>query len=210
MALGGGCEIALHCDAVQAHAESYMGLVEVGVGVIPAGGGTKELLTRWSLEKKRPGGPMPPVAQTFETIGTAKVGTSAAESQELKFLRAEDAITMNRARLLADAKAKALSMVEGYQPRQPVALKLPGETARVALKMAVDGFVAQGKATPHDVVVSRELARVISGGDTDILDEVTEKQLLALERQAFMNLIRTGPTLDRIEHMLETGKPLRN
>jgi 3-hydroxyacyl-CoA dehydrogenase len=210
MALGGGCEIAMHCDAVQAHAESYMGLVEVGVGVIPAGGGTKELLTRWSLAKKRPGGPMPPVAQTFETIGTAKVGTSAAESQELKFLREEDAITMNRARLLADAKAKALSLVDGYKPREPVALRLPGETARVALKMAVDGFAAQGKATPHDVVVSRELARVVSGGDTDVLDEVTEKQLLALERQAFMNLIRTGPTLDRIEHMLETGKPLRN
>jgi 3-hydroxyacyl-CoA dehydrogenase len=117
---------------------------------------------------------------------------------------------MNRARLLADAKAKALSLVEGYQPRQPVALKLPGETARVALKMAVDGFVSQGKATPHDVVVSRELARVVSGGDTDVLDEVTEKQLLALERHAFMNLIRMAPTLDRIEHMLETGKPLRN
>jgi len=210
MALGGGCEIALHADSVQAHAESYMGLVEVGVGVIPAGGGTKELLTRWSVAKKRPGGPMPPVAQTFETIGTAKVGTSAAESQELKFLRDEDAISMNRARLLADAKAKALSLVEGYQPPKPVVLKLPGETARVALKMAVDGLAAQGKATPHDVVVSRELARVVSGGDTDILDEVTEKQLLALERQAFMNLIRTGPTLDRIEHMLETGKPLRN
>jgi len=210
MALGGGCEIALHADSVQAHAESYMGLVEVGVGVIPAGGGTKELLTRWSVAKKRPGGPMPPVAQTFETIGTAKVGTSAAESQELKFLREGDAISMNRARLLADAKAKALSLVEGYQPPKPVVLKLPGETARVALKMAVDGLAAQGKATPHDVVVSRELARVVSGGDTDILDEVTEKQLLALERQAFMNLIRTGPTLDRIEYMLETGKPLRN
>ena len=210
MALGGGCEIALHSDAVQAHGESYMGLVEVGVGVIPAGGGCKELLTRASLNKKRPGGPMPPVMQAFEAISTAKVGTSAAEARDLLYLRPQDRISMNRARLLADAKAFALELVDGYEPPEPVALQLPGASAKVALNMAVDGFVVQGKATAHDAVVAGELAVVLSGADTDITEEVTEKQLLALERQAFMNLVHCNATLDRIEHFLETGRPLRN
>jgi 3-hydroxyacyl-CoA dehydrogenase len=210
MALGGGCEIALHCAAVQAHAESYMGLVEVGVGVVPGGGGCKELVTRWMTEKKRPGGPMPALSQAFETIATAKVGTSAAESRELKFLRDSDGISMNRARLLADAKQRALSMVDGYAPPEPAVLHLPGATARAALAMAVDGMRALGKATPHDAVVAAELGQVLSGGKADMLDEVTEKQLLAAERTAFLNLVKTPATLDRIEHMLETGRPLRN
>ena len=210
MALGGGCEIALHSDAVQAHGESYMGLVEVGVGVIPAGGGTKELLVRCTANKKRPGGPMPAVAQAFETISTAKVGTSAAESRDLMFLRPSDDVTMNRDRLLADAKAKALKLADGYQPPEKPVLNLPGSTARAAMQMAVEGFVHQGKATAHDAVVAEYLAGVLSGGDTDILDEVSEKDLLKLEREAFVALIKQTPTLDRIEHMLETGRPLRN
>jgi len=210
MALGGGCEIALHCDAVQAHAESYMGLVEVGVGVIPAGGGSKEMVTRAMGNKKRPGGPMPALMQAFETISTAKVGTSAAESQSLLFLRDSDGITMNRDRLLADAKARALAMVDGYQPPEPAVLSLPGATARVAVDMALEGFIAQGKATAYDGVVARALGRVLSGGDTDITEEVTEKKLLELEREAFVTLVKNEKTLDRIEHMLETGRPLRN
>jgi len=210
MALGGGCEIALHADAVQAHAESYMGLVEVGVGVIPGGGGCKELVTRWSVNKRRPGGPMPPVAQAFEAISTAKVGTSAAESRDLLFLRDGDDITMNRDRLLADAKAKALSLADGYEPPEAVVLNLPGETGRVALAMAVDGFVQQGKATAYDAVVAGELANVLTGGETDITEEVTEKKLLELERKAFVALVKKEKTLNRIEHMLETGRPLRN
>ncbi|KAB2967736.1 MAG: 3-hydroxyacyl-CoA dehydrogenase, partial [Thermoanaerobaculia bacterium] len=120
LALGGGCEILLHCSAVQAHAESYIGLVEVGVGVIPGWGGCKELLGRWVANPERPGGPMPPVAKVFETISTAKVATSAAEAKELLFLRPGDGITMNRDRLLADAKAKALELVAaGYRPPAP-------------------------------------------------------------------------------------------
>ena len=111
MALGGGCEILLHCDAVQAHAETYMGLVEVGVGVVPGWGGCKELTTRWATNPKRPGGPMPGVAKVFETISTAQVATSAEEAREALFLRESDGITMNRDRLLADAKAKALALV---------------------------------------------------------------------------------------------------
>jgi 3-hydroxyacyl-CoA dehydrogenase len=211
MALGGGCEILLHCSAVQAHAESYVGLVEVGVGVIPGWGGCKELLGRWVDSTDRPGGPMPPVVKVFETISTAKVATSAAEAQELLFLRPGDGITMNRDRLLADAKAKALEMVAaGYQPPKPHEYPLPGPSGKVALDMAVAGFRANGMATEHDGVVSRRLAVVVTGGDTDPTETLTEDDLSRLEREAFMDLLRTPGTLARIEHMLETGKPLRN
>ncbi len=210
MALGGGCEVLLHCSAVQAHAETYMGLVEVGVGVIPGWGGCKEMLQRWVTNKKRPGGLLPPVIKTFEMISTATVSKSAQEAQDYLFLRPSDAITMNRDRLLADAKARALAMVEGYKAPESIELNLPGATARVAMEMAVNDFRAMGKATPHDVVVSRQLARVLSGGDTDMVDKVSEDQLLQLERTAFMNLLRNNNTLARMETMLETGKPLRN
>ncbi|MEQ8347956.1 MAG: 3-hydroxyacyl-CoA dehydrogenase/enoyl-CoA hydratase family protein [Sneathiellaceae bacterium] len=210
MALGGGCEICLHADAIQAHAESYMGLVEVGVGLLPAWGGCKELLTRATLDRKRPGGPMPPIAEVFESIAQAKVATSAAEARDMHILRRSDGITMNRRRLLADAKAKALSLVEGYRPPEPVALNLPGPSARAALNLAVEGFVTQGKATAYDAVVAGEVARVLSGGDTDITEEVSEDQLMALEREGEMRLFRNEATLARIAHILETGKPLRN
>jgi 3-hydroxyacyl-CoA dehydrogenase len=210
MALGGGCEILLHCAAVQAHAESYIGLVEVGVGLVPGWGGCKEMLTRAMLNPKRPQGPMPPIAQVFETVGLAKVGKSAAESRELMYLRPTDGITMNRDRLLADAKVRALELAADYRPPEPVALRLPGPTARAAVGMVVEGFVQQGKATPHDIVVSAALGEVLSGGDTDITVELGEEDLLALERRAFMALIRTPGTIARIEHMLNTGKPLPN
>ena len=210
MALGGGCEVLLHCDAVQAHAETYMGLVEVGVGIVPAWGGTKELVTRHYLDPGRPGGPVPPVAAAFETISLAKVSTSAAEARALKYLREGDGITMNRARVLADAKRKALDLAADYAPPEPQEIVLPGPSARLALDMVVDGLVAAGKATAHDKVVTAELAEIVSGGDTDKTETVTEKDMLALERGAFLRLIREPATLRRMEHMLETGKPLRN
>jgi 3-hydroxyacyl-CoA dehydrogenase len=210
MALGGGCEIALHSDAIQAHAESYMGLVEVGVGVIPGWGGCKELITRAITNKRRPGGPMPALAQVFEAISTAKVATSAMEARDMLILRDGDGITMNRRRLLADAKAKALKLAEGYEVPKPVEISLPGPTAKAAMSLAVEGFFQQGKATKHDVVVSGALANVVSGGNTDMTEVVTEKKLLELERENFMSLIKTNATLDRIEHMLTKGKPLRN
>ncbi|GAB4359642.1 MAG: 3-hydroxyacyl-CoA dehydrogenase/enoyl-CoA hydratase family protein [Gammaproteobacteria bacterium] len=210
MALGGGCEMLLHCDAVQAHAESYIGLVEVGVGVIPGWGGCKEMLTRWTLNKKRPGGPMPPVIKVFETVSVATVAKSAVEAKDYLFLRPDDGITMNRDRLLADAKTRALAMAEGYTPPEPVEISLPGPSARVAMEMAVDGFVKLGKATKHDVVVSAALAETLSGGETDITETLSEDDLLALERRNFMRLLKHPDTLARMEHMLETGKPLRN
>ncbi|WP_428245982.1 3-hydroxyacyl-CoA dehydrogenase/enoyl-CoA hydratase family protein [Ferrovibrio sp.] len=210
MALGGGCELALHSDAIQAHAESYMGLVEVGVGVIPGWGGCKELITRAITNKRRPGGPMPALAQVFEAISTAKVATSAMEARDMLILRDGDGITMNRRRLLADAKAKALKLVENYAAPKPVEINLPGPSAKAAMSLAVEGFAQQGKATKHDVVVSSALANVVSGGNTDITEVVTEKKLLELERENFMSLIKTNATLDRIEHMLTKGRPLRN
>jgi 3-hydroxyacyl-CoA dehydrogenase len=210
MALGGGCEICLNSDAVQAHAETYMGLVEVGVGIIPAWTGSTEMITRWMTHKKRPGGPMPAISKVFEAIGTAQVAKSAAEAREMLFLRADDGITMNRDRLLADAKAKALALAEGYQPPVPQEISLPGPTAAVALGMAVEGFRLQGKATPHDEVVAVELAKILSGDRTDVTETIGEDELLKMERQAFMKLIRMPATLARMEHMLETGKPLRN
>ena len=210
MALGGGCEVLLHCDAVQAHAESYIGLVEVGVGLIPGWGGCTTMLRRWAENPRAPKGPMPPVAKAFEMISTAQVAKSAFEAKEMLLLRPTDGITFNRDRLLADAKAKALSLVEGYAPPEVKPLRLPGETGRAALAMAVQQQVALGRATPHDVVVCGHLAETLTGGRHDHTEDTTEAELHALERRSFMALLRTPATLARVEHMLETGRPLRN
>lgn len=206
MALGGGCEMVLHSNAVQAHVESYPGLVEVGVGVIPGWGGCKEMLLRHCGAQ----GNMQTIGKVFEMIATAKVAGSAVDAMEMKILAENNPISMNRVRVLADAKKLCLNMAATYQTPQPATIRLPGPSAKVAILMAVDGFVASGKATPHDVVVCKVLAHVLSGGETDMLDELTEQQLLDLEYEGFMELIKTRGTLDRIEHMLETGKPLRN
>ncbi|MBL25819.1 MAG: 3-hydroxyacyl-CoA dehydrogenase [Rhodospirillaceae bacterium] len=210
MALGGGCEVLLHSDAVQAHGETYAGLVEVGVGLVPGWGGCKEMLLRWAANPKGRGGPMPPVTKVFEIIGLAAVAKSAEEARDLQILRDSDSVTMNRDRVLADAKARALALAENYAPPEQAETALPGPTGRVALEMAIDGFRKSGKATPHDVVVSKALARVVSGGETDITEIVSEDDLLALERESFLELVRHRGSKARIAHMLKTGKPLRN
>ena len=215
MALGGGCEVVLHADAVQAHAESYIGLVECGVGLVPGWGGCGEMLARWQgiggqAMPGLPKGPMPAVSKVFETISTATVSKSAAQAVELGFLRPNDGISMNRDRLLADAKARALALVPGYQPPASPTFRLPGAGGKAALTLAVEGFRAQGKATPHDAVVAGHLADVLTGGEADLVDTVTEGDLLALERKAFLALVRHPATQARVEHMLTTGKPLRN
>jgi len=210
MALGGGCEILLHADAIQAHAESYIGLVETGVGLVPGWGGNGELIDRLAKSPKMPKGPMPAAMKAFETISTAQVSRSAALAKDLGYLRANDGITMNRDRLLADAKQKALSLVEGYQaPEKPV-FRLPGAAGRVAFNGAVADFAKKGVATPYDVVVAGRLANIVTGGEADIIDEVSEEQLLKLERAAFLESVKDARTQARVEHMLETGKPLRN
>lgn len=210
LAVGGGCEILLHCDAVQAHAELYTGLVECGVGLIPGWGGNGEMIDRARKAPGMPKGPMPAVAKVFETVSTATVSKSAAEAKELLFLRPGDGITMNRDRLLYDARQKALSLVEGYTPPEPPSFQLPGESGRAALNMAAEGFRKRGLATDYDMVVSDALAAVLSGGEADLVDTVTEQELLKLERETFMRLVREPRSIARVEHMLDTGKPLRN
>ncbi|MBL4614599.1 MAG: 3-hydroxyacyl-CoA dehydrogenase [Magnetovibrio sp.] len=210
MALGGGCEVLLHCDAIQAHAETYTGLIEAGVGIVPGWGGCKELLTRWSQSNHRPGGPMPPVMKSFEAIATAQVSKSAFEAQDLMILRPHDGVVMNQDRVLAQAKAQVLELADGYRPPPPIDMHLPGPTGRAALELAVRDFVQKGVASPHDAIIAKQLARVLSGGDTDMLDTVSEADVLKLERDAIIELAKTPKTRARVEHMLKTGKPLRN
>jgi 3-hydroxyacyl-CoA dehydrogenase len=210
MALGGGCEVLLHCTAVQAHAETYAGLVETGVGIVPAWGGCKELIARRIASREPPFGPMPPVADTFKTIGTATVSKSAVEAKGLLFLRPGDGITMNLDRLLADAKSKALELAENYTAPREQDIRLPGKTAVAALSLALEGFRRTGKATAHDVVVGKALARVLSGGDTDMTETLGEADLLSLECRAVLALARNPASIARVGHMLKTGKPLRN
>ncbi len=213
MALGGGCEVLLHCDAIVAHAETYAGLVEAGVGLVPAWGGCKELLARFSRPGSvgpMPGGPMPPIGRAFEMVGLAKVSQSAAEARELGILRRGDVIVMNRDRVLGEAIDKVHALAGDYVPPEPPVFHLPGRSGKAALALGVEDLARTGKATPHDLVVADALARVLTGGDADLTDEVTEDELLALEREAALSLLRTEGTRARIQHMLETGRPLRN
>jgi 3-hydroxyacyl-CoA dehydrogenase len=210
MALGGGCEVLLHADAIQAHSELYCGLVEVGVGLVPAWGGCKEMLSRWLTTSHRFGGTMGAVSKVFEMISTARVAKSAMEARDMMILRPTDRITMNRNRLLADAKARALELSQHYQAPQEIELSLPGNVARVAFTIALKGMVKAGKATAYDEIVCGQLATILSGGDTDITDKQSEEAILHLEAESFLFLIRQPRTWARMEHILSTGKPLRN
>ena len=211
MALGGGTEILLHADAVQAAAESYIGLVETGVGIVPGWGGCKEMVLRQvGAVQGDVAKAMGTLGHLFQTIATARTSTSAADARTLGYLRSSDGITMNRERLLADAKAKALSLVPGYLPPPPRSVVLPGAAGKNMLMAGVNAMAVAGKLTPHDVVVADHLASVLSGGSTDGMSALDEAALLQLEREHFMQLAHTPGTLARIEHMLATGKPLRN
>jgi 3-hydroxyacyl-CoA dehydrogenase len=211
--LGGGCEIALHGECVQAAAESYIGLVETGVGLIPGGGGTKEMLARAVDRLPSSQADLLPFTQrAFETIAFAKVSTSAADAIRLDFLDATDRVTMNRERLMADAKARALARVdEGYQKPAPrSAIPVGGEGVLAALKLGIHLAWRAGRISDHDAVVGRALANVLSGGALPTQSVVGEQYLLDLEREAFLRLCGERKTLERIQHTLQTGKPLRN
>ena len=210
MTLGGGCEIVLHAARVQAAAETYIGLVEVGVGLIPAGGGTKEMLAR-AMEALPSGDPLPAVQRVFETIGFARVSTSGPEAIRIGYLRDGDEITMNRDRLLADAKAQALSMASDYRPPQPrQAIRVGGEGVLAALKLGVHLAWRAGRISDHDAVIGRKLAWILAGGNLTHPATLNEQQLLDLEREAFLSLCGERRTMERIGHTLKTGKPLRN
>ena len=213
LTLGGGCEMTLHADRVQAAAESYIGLVEVGVGLIPAGGGTKELLFRFSEELAPYTGaeadPFAAVKRAFEIIAMAKTSTSALEAFEIGYLQKGDRISVNKDRLLADAKARVLDLAPDYV--SPVRGKITalGKEALGNLKYAVWSFREAGQITDHEVKIASELAYVLSGGDGPPR-QVTEWDILDLEREAFLKLLGTRKTQERIAHTLKTGKPLRN
>src|SRR5215467_7718932 len=212
MALGGGCEITMHGDRARAAAESYIGLVEVGVGLIPGGGGVKEMVLR-STEGVGPDEDLfPRIKKVSETIAMARVSTSAVEAKDLGFLRTSDPITMNRDRLVEDAKQTALAMVaEGYtQPHPRTDIPVAGEAAFAAVKLGIHMMVRAGFISEHDAVVARKLAYIITGGGLTHRTLVSEQYLLELEREAFVSLCGERKTQERIQHMLKTGKPLRN
>ncbi len=198
--LGGGCEISLHAARCQASAELYMGLVEVGVGVIPGGGGCKELL----LRLKNP-------LKIFELAGYAKVSTSAEDARNLGLLNKADAVTMNPERLIADAKALALSLIPSYAPGVPrTDIKVGGESVFAMLKLAAWSARKGNFISDHDVLVAEKIATVLSGGRLTGEQTVSEQYLLDLEREGFLSLCGTQKTQQRMQYMLKTGKPLRN
>lgn len=213
MALGGGCEISLHGTRIDAAAETYMGLVEAGVGLISGGGGTKEMLIR--ANEHAAGGEdldlFHALKPIFETIATAKVSTSGEEARSLGFLRRADLISMNRDRQVADAKETVLAIVRaGYHPPAPPEIRVLGEEFLAAAKLAIHMLVRGEYATEHDAVVARKLAYILSGGNVTAPQTVSEQYMLDLEREAFVSLCGERKTQERIAHTLKTGKPLRN
>ncbi len=221
MALGGGCEISLHAARIQAAAEAYIGLVETGVGLIPGGGGSKEMLIR-ANEHAASGEDLDlfhALRPIFETIAMAKVGTSAEESRDLGFLRREDGVSMNRDRLVADAKEVALALVRGgYKPlaanwqegTQTTQVKVLGEQFLATAKMGIHLLVRGGYASEYDAHVARKLANILAGGPLTAPQLVSEQYVMDLEREAFVSLCGEKKTQERIAHTLKTGKPLRN
>ncbi|PIB37003.1 3-hydroxyacyl-CoA dehydrogenase [Reichenbachiella sp. 5M10] len=212
LALGGGCELSLHCDGIQAHAETYIGLVEVGVGLIPGGGGTKEFTLRAS-DQYATGDPELNVLQEyFMNIATAKVATSAAEAAGMHILKDSDRITLNRSRLLADAKARAIEMAEaGYtRPIERQDIKVHGRSSMAMFEAGVTGMLYGNYISEHDAKIAKKLAYVMSGGDLTSSTLVSEQYLLDLEREAFLSLTGEPKTLERIHSILFKGKPLRN
>ena len=200
MTLGGGCEVVLHTARAQASAETYMGLVETGVGLIPAGGGSKEMLLRLGNAKA-----------AFDLIANARMSGSAAHARELGLLRAHDGISMNSERLVADAKAAALALRASYAPGVPRQdIPVEGEAGYALLKMSLYLAREGGYITEYDAVVSEKVAYVLSGGRLAGPQMVSEEFLLDLEREAFLSLCGQPKTQERIEYTLKNGKPLRN
>jgi 3-hydroxyacyl-CoA dehydrogenase len=210
--LGGGCELALHAPRVQAHAETYMGLVELGAGLIPAAGGCKEMLRRWTSGIPADADPQPYLKEAFETIALAKVSSSAAEALERRLLREADPVTMNRDRLLEDARLTALAMAQlGYQPDpDPPRIPVTGRAGLAALQLGIYLTRQAGYISDYDARLAGKLAYVLCGGSLPEPTTVSEDYLLALEQETFLSLCGEPKTQERLEHLLKTGKPLRN
>jgi 3-hydroxyacyl-CoA dehydrogenase len=213
LALGGGAELAMAGDAARCYAETYMGLVEIGVGVIPAGGGCWALLERFcgNLPDDPSIDPMPAIKQAFTNIAMAKVSVGADDARVNGFLRNVDRITFNRDQLIYDAKQTVLGLARaGYRRPRPTMLRLPGENGATAFKWFVDGMVKGEQVTEHEAMIAGKLARILTGGDTSTRLKVGYQQVYDLEREAFMSLAGEKKTQERMQHMLQKGKPLRN
>lgn len=212
LALGGGCELSMHCDAIQAHAETYMGLVEVGVGLIPGGGGTKEMALRASLQYAKGDPEFNVLEKYFTNIATAKVATSAHEAMAMDYINSNGKVTLNRSRLLSDAKQRAIELAEaGYtQPTENKSIKVQGKAGIATFNAAITGMVYGKYASEHDAKIAKKLNYVINGGDLSQPTEVSEQYLLDLEREAFLSLTAEPKTLERIQSILFKGRPLRN
>jgi 3-hydroxyacyl-CoA dehydrogenase len=211
LALGGGAEIVMHGTAVRAHAELYMGLVEAGVGVIPAGGGCKELLGRALDNLPDDGDPFVQIKRVFLQIALGKVSSSAEEARAMGMLDARDQVTFNRDFLLRDAKETALGLYRaGYRAPRPRTFRLPGESGHATLKLNLQMMHAAHQITAHDIVVGGKLAWVLCGGRTSPSLKVTEQHILDLEREAFLSLCGEEKTRERMQYMLMNNKPLRN
>ena len=213
MALGGGCEVALGVDRIVAHAEAYIGLVEVGVGLLPAGGGLKELVRRVitpSMQLKD-ADPLPATQKVLENVAMAKVSSSAAEARELGFLVEGDRVVMSRDHLLHEARREVLAMADaGYVAPPPERLYAGGRDLYAALEIAVWSLEQAGFASPHDALIARKIAYILCGGDGDHAEWIGPRRFLTLESREFVELLKTEKTRERVVHMLKTGKPLRN
>ncbi len=211
LALGGGCEFTLAGDAVHAAAETYIGLVEFGAGVVPAGGGCLRLYRRHVALLPDPGDLYPALRRTFETIGLARVATSAEEARQLGFLRPQDGWSMDGAQRIAAAKERALALANaGYAPPAAAPVPVMGRAGVALIETVLYNLEAAGRASAHDRKVGRELARVLAGGDVPGPTTISARHLLDLEREAFLRLLGERKTLERIQSLLKTGKPLRN
>jgi 3-hydroxyacyl-CoA dehydrogenase len=211
LALGGGAEIAMHGDAARAHAELYMGLVEAGVGLIPAGGGCKELLARALGGLPDAIDPFPYVQQIFMTVALGKVSTSAEEARAMGFLRETDGVTLQRDALLYEAKQTVLGLHRaGYRRPRQRTFRLPGESGYATLRSALQQMRAAHQVSDHDVVVGSKLAWVLCGGRCSPSVRVTEQYVLDLEREAFLSLCGEAKSQERMQYMLMNNKPLRN
>jgi len=212
MALGGGADLVMAGTAVAAHAELYMGLVEVGVGLTPAGGGCKEMIRRLVNPLARAGADdvLAGLQKAFENIATGAVSGSAKEARSLGLLAPTDVIVMNRAHLLGEARKLALALSETYTPRKPETVYAAGRDAYAALMLGVAGYVEVGYASENDALIARELAYIWTGAGLAAPQWVDQQYLLNLEREAFLGLIMEPKTQERVMHMLRTNKPLRN
>ncbi len=211
LALGGGLEVLLHCHEIVAHAELNAGLPEASVGLIPGWGGCTQLMVRWARKPGAARGPLAPASEVFGLIARSKVSASALEAREFAMLEARDSIVMNRQQVLEAAKARALALAAaGAPPRAPDMLFLSGPSGKASLMAAAQGQAALGQLSQNDMALAEGLAMVITGGATDPLTAMTEQQVMALEREACLAVARRPATIARIEHMLATGKPLRN